>query len=76
MKNSLLKWYMLAFMLVSDFVVFAQDEPVSDGQGPGGTEGDDVPESPINGKLIWLAIVGIAFAYAYYVKTQKDKKAA
>lgn len=75
MKNSLLKWYMLAFMLVSDFVVFAQDEPVSDGEGDGGVEGLD-PGTPINGKLIFLGIAGIVFAYAYYVKTQKQNKAA
>lgn len=65
---------MLAFMLVSNFVVFAQ--PGSGGQGEGGPEGTDDPPTPINGKLIWLAIVGISFAYAYYLKTQKDKKAA
>jgi len=76
MKNSLLKWYMLAFMLVSNFVVFAQDsdDPTQT------TQPDDreleAGDTPINGKLIWLAIIGIAFAYAYYVKLQKEKNAA
>lgn len=79
MKNSLLKWYMLAFMLVSNFVVFAQTDVDGDpsDETPPNTppleEGDPVP---VNGKLIWLAIVGIAFAYAYYVKLQKEKNAA
>ena len=75
MKNSLLKWYMLAFMLVSNFVVFAQDDPeqeVPPTSGPPLEAGD----TPINGKLIWLAIMGIAFAYAYYLKMQKEKNAA
>ncbi|KGO87813.1 hypothetical protein Q765_04805 [Flavobacterium rivuli WB 3.3-2 = DSM 21788] len=74
MKNSLLKWYMLVFILASNFVVFAQGDPTQEGlpTDPELEAGD----SPINGKLIWLAIVGIAFAYAYYVKLQKDKNAA
>jgi hypothetical protein len=75
MKISLLKWYMLAFMLVSNFVMFAQDfetDPAQEDED-GNLEGD---ETPINGKLIWLAIVGIAFAYSYYAKMQKEKNAA
>ena len=63
---------MLAFMLVSNFVMFAQNGPDDDTED-GDLEGGD---TPINGKLIWLAIVGIAFAYAYYAKTQKEKNAA
>jgi hypothetical protein len=68
MKISLLKWYMLAFMLVSDFVMFAQETDPADEDGDGDLETDDTPDAPINGKLIWLAIVGIAFAYSYYAK--------
>ena len=79
MKNSLLKWYMLAFLLVSDFVMFAQD--AATGTPDDETEPDQPPleegePTPINGKLIWLAILGIAFAYTYYVKMQKEKNAA
>jgi len=78
MKNSLLKWYMFAFLLVGDFVMFAQDgegvDPADDVQAdePPLEEGD----TPINTKLIWLAIIGIAFAYSYYVKLQKEKNKA
>ncbi len=71
MKN-VLKWYMLAFLLVSDFVVFAQgdtppEEPTVDPEVP------DPDVAPINTKLIWLAIVGIAFAYQYFSQKRKEQ---
>lgn len=50
-------------MLAVSFAAFADEPPVSPEDGDPGT-GDPVP---INGKLIWLAIVGIAFAY-YQIK--------
>ena len=79
MKNSLLKWYMLAFLLVGNFVMFAQDgegaDPADDTQSETPPL-EELEPTPINGRLIWLAIIGIAFAYSYYVKTQKDKNAA
>ena len=65
---------MLAFMLVSNFVIFAQDDPTMT-TPPDETE-LEAGDTPINGKLIWLAIMGIAFAYAYYLKMQKEKNAA
>jgi hypothetical protein len=68
MKNSLLKFYMLAFFLVSDFVMFADDDPTEV------TPEDDDPHGPINTKLIWLAIVGIAFMYHTY--SRRKQKAA
>ena len=67
MKNSLLKFYMLTFFLVSDFVMFADDNPTEETGGP---EGDD-PRGPINTKLIWLAIVGIAFIYHTYSRRKQ-----
>jgi len=76
MKISLLKWYMLAFMLVSNFVMFAQEPADETGEGEPPLENDETPDAPISGKLIWLAIVGIAFAYSYYAKMQKEKNAA
>jgi len=79
MKNSLLKWYMLAFLLVGDFVMFAQDgegaDPADDVQPTDPSLEENEP-TPINGRLIWLAIIGVAFAYSYYVKMQKDKNEA
>ena len=32
---------------------------------------DDPPASPINTKLIWLAIVGVSFAFLYFRKQIK-----
>ena len=32
---------------------------------------DDPPASPINTKLIWLAIVGVSFAFLYFRKQNK-----
>lgn len=67
MKNSLMKLYLLAFFLVSDFVVFAQSPGDDDGTG-GGLEGNDDPPAPINTKMIYLAMLGIAFAYYFFSK--------
>ncbi|MFL9844339.1 hypothetical protein [Flavobacterium rhizosphaerae] len=68
MKKSILKWCMLAFLLISNLAVFAQ----------GGTE--DTPEpgdgtEPIDSKLIWLAIIGIAFAFLYFANKRKAVRA-
>ena len=59
MKN-LLKFYLLAFILLSDFVAFAQPGD-DDGGGGGGLESGDPEPAPINSKLIILAITGILF---------------
>ena len=69
MKN-LYKLYVLAFILLSDLMLFAQ--PGDTDGTPGGLEGDDVPAAPINGKLIWLALVGIVFVF-YYFNTKRQK---
>jgi len=53
--KKLMKFYILAFVLFSDFVVFAQ--PTEGGVG----EEDDPTYAPINGQLMVLAIVGIAY---------------
>jgi len=70
MKNSLLKIYMLTFFLVSDFIVFAQpgeDNPDGDLEGP------DPEPAPINSKLVYLAILGIAFGFYYFIKKREEK---
>lgn len=67
--KSIYKIYILTFLLLSDFVLFAQP---GDDDGSGGLEGDDTPAAPIDGKLIWLAIISILFAFYYLNKrTQK-----
>lgn len=68
--KSIYKIYILTFLLLSDFIVFAQGP--GDDDGSGGLEGDDAPAAPINGKLIWLAIVSILFAF-YYLNKRAQK---
>jgi len=76
MKNNLLKWYVFAFLMVSGFVMFAQDPTNGSGIGEnvegGGDENPGV--APINAKLLLLAIVGISFAFYYYKKMQQEKQ--
>lgn len=69
MKNTILKAFFLLTFLFLDFVAFAQS-PGSD-TGEGDLEGNDDPApASINGKLVWLAILGVAFAYYTYKKTR------
>jgi len=68
MKNNLFKIYILSFFLLVDFVTFAQP---GDDDGSGGLEGNDPPPAPINGKLIWLAVLGILFAFYSFKKYRK-----
>lgn len=67
MKN-LVKYYILTFILLSDFVLFAQ-EP-GDDDGTGGLEGGDPPPAPINSKLVILAILGLIFVF-YTIKNKR-----
>lgn len=74
MKNNLLKFYLLAFFLISDFVVFAQpgtgeDEDCTD--CPDLEGGDNI--APIDSKLIYLAIIGVAFAFYYFSKKRAQQ---
>jgi hypothetical protein len=68
MKN-LLKFYILTFVLFSDFVVFAQP---GGNDGTGGLEGNDPPPSPINGKLFLLALIGVLFVVYTFRKNRKQ----
>ena len=72
MKKIFLKWSMFAFMLMYNVAIFAQveqDNPTGD------QEGDD-DSSPINSKLIFLAIAGVMFAFYYFNKMHKSRKEA
>ncbi|MBF6608670.1 MAG: hypothetical protein ITG00_08020 [Flavobacterium sp.] len=70
MKKNLLKFYVLTFVLFSDFVIFAQG-PGNDSEDGDLEGGDDLPAAPINTKLIWLAIVGVLFVLYTYRKSRK-----
>ncbi|MGC4040239.1 MAG: hypothetical protein QM710_05475 [Flavobacterium sp.] len=67
--KKLLKFYLLTFILFSDFVAFAQP---GDDDGGGGVEGEDPEPAPINNKLILLAITGILFAIYTYRKNREQ----
>ena len=68
MKN-IFKFYLLAFVLFSDFVLYAQP---GDDDGGGGVEdpGDPQP-APINSKLILLAIMGVLFVIYTFRKNKR-----
>ncbi len=67
MKKNYLQFYIFLTVLLSDFMLFAQPGDGSDGPP---LDGDDAPQAPINGKLLWLAIAGILFA----IYTYRNKK--
>ena len=63
MKSNLFKLYATLMMAFVNFLSFADPiDPPAD---------DDPPASPINTKLIWLAIVGVSFAFLYFRKQIK-----
>jgi len=62
MKNNLLKAYMIVFATFMSFLATAQ--PVDPPADP-----DPLP-APIDSQIIWLVIVGIAFAY-YIINKKK-----
>ncbi len=63
MKSNLFKLYATLMMAFVSFLSFADPiYPPAD---------DDPPASPINTKLIWLAIVGVSFAFLYFRKQIK-----
>ena len=66
MKNRFLKIYILIFTLLSSFITFAtpQEDP---------TDPIEDPETPINSKVLWLAIAGIVFAIYYFRKNNSRK---
>lgn len=64
MKSTVLKWYMFAFLFLSEFIVFAAP---GDDDTNGDLEGDD---TPINSKLIILAILAIVFSVYYFKKNK------
>lgn len=65
MKTKTLKIFLVFTFLLIDFVSFAN--PAEDDES-NNLNGDDPVAAPINGKLIWLAILGIAFAYYSFKK--------
>lgn len=75
MKNILYKSLLILIVLFLDFTAFAQGfgGPPEDDEDDN-LQGDDVAVT-INTKLIWLLIVGLAFAY-YTIKKRSAIKIA
>lgn len=73
MKSNVLKWYMFAFLFVSEFIMFAQPGDEAENEADAPLEGTDPPPTPINAKLIILAIAAIIFSVAYYRRNKQLK---
>ena len=59
-----LKIYILLSVLLSDFLMFADDDPGTGFEDESGDTSGSVDDGvPINGKLIFLAVAGILFAF-------------
>ena len=67
--KKLLKFYLLSFILLSDFMAFAQ--PGDDDGSPGGLEGGDPQPAPINSKILFLAIVGVLYVIYTFRKNRR-----
>ncbi len=73
MNTNLVKTYIFVFFLMSDFIAFAQPTESEDDD----LQDNDEPAVAINGKLFWLFLCGIIFAYYKYknnvlIKDQTD----
>jgi len=59
-----LKIYIFISVLLSDFLMFADDDPGTGFEDESGDTSGSVDDGvPINGRLIFLAIAGILFAF-------------
>ena len=75
MIHKIFKIYIVAILLLTDFIMFAQDDPGNLFEDDLGNIDDDIEDNmPINSKLIWLAIAGIAFMLYYIKKKQLEPK--
>lgn len=76
MKNILLKSLFLIALISVSFTTTAQDldEPGSESNQTDVTlEGGDPEPAPIDGKIVWLLVGGISFAYYSFNKKRVIK---
>ncbi len=73
MKAKMTKIAFSTYLLLTNFILFAKDDggDILEGDGTIENNGPSDP-TPINSQLIWLVILGLAFAY-YIYKTKKIK---
>jgi len=69
MKTSILNIFIFIFLLLSDFIAFAQ--PTDDEFDE--LQGGDEPAVTINGKLFWLFLCGVLFAFYKYNQSLNSK---
>jgi len=70
MKNTLLKYYIVAFYLCSTFVMFAEPGTGTDNGTP--LESEDTP-MPINDYIWVLAVLGLIFVFMKFRAIQKNR---
>ena len=73
MVHKFLKGYLFVAILFSDFLMFADDNPGTDMEDETGSTDNSVEEAPINGWMVYMLILGIAFAF-YYFKKRKQQQ--
>jgi hypothetical protein len=72
MKTKFLKLYMVALMLISNFVLFAQPGNSFEDE-TGNTDGNvEADAAPINGLVIYLGITALLLAFFWLRKKQKS----
>lgn len=69
--KKLFKLFLFAFLLLSDFILFAQVGDESDGGDPLEDTSDPQPAA-IDAKLIYLLVIGLLFAI-YTIQKRKKK---
>lgn len=74
MLNKFIKIYIFSVILLSDFILFAQDDDPGAYLEDQFGNTDNTVEAPINSKLILLLITGIAFSF-YYFKNNREQQA-
>lgn len=68
MIHKFLKIYLFVVILFSDFLMFADDNPGTGMEDENGETDGSVEQAPINGWMIYMMILGVAFAFHYFKK--------
>lgn len=67
-----LKIYIFLAVLMSDFIMFADDDPGTGFEDQfGNTDGTVDDGVPINSKIVFLAIAAVTFAYYHFREQSK-----
>ena len=67
--HRIFNFYIFTFLLLSDFIMFAQP---GDDDNNGDLEGGDPAPAPINSKLILLLLAGVLFAIYTIRRNRKE----